>query len=70
MCFELWHNDKAECHHFIVLEREKEREIGREMADCVSPGIHDTRNVPCSPTHVLNSWSSGSSISIFSINLI
>lgn len=29
LSYEWWHNDKAECHRFIV----GEREIGREMAD-------------------------------------
>lgn len=29
LSYEWWYNDKAECHHFVV----GEREIGREMAD-------------------------------------
>lgn len=33
LSYEWWHSDKAECHHFVV----GEREIGREMADSFGP---------------------------------
>lgn len=33
LSYEWWHNDKAECHHFVA----RGGEIGREMADSFRP---------------------------------